>query len=403
MSMPTPRCRRGPAGPARRARAGIALAYTLAILTVLIAVASLAVDYGRVVAAKGKLQDAADAAARYAARGLADGATLANANVAGAENPVEGAAVVFAAGDVQTGTWDFAARTFSAGADASTANAVRVTAYRTAERGNAVPLMLARILGIATCDVTATAVAALDPGIPSAFIGLEGIEVKNNLLAADYDSTYTLGPSKTNYHGRGSVASNGAITAKNNELVGSVVLGPAATHNLDGPTETFLDGPIPSPALDFSAAPAVNPGGAGKNLVVNGNVTLPAGTYAFDSILIRNNGSLRFAGPATLLISGDVLFDQNGEIRAYGNLPANLQIRQRGPGTQFGGENANSVEVTAEIEAPAVDFDAKNSGVLRGRATFRSINAKNNAEFYYDTTLTAVIAGTDDRRPKLVR
>lgn len=271
---------------------------------------------------------------------------------------------------------------------------MQITARRAASRGTAVPLTFAALIGMSSFDVASTAVAKIDTGVSGGVVGLEGITVKNNLLVATYDSSSYTNPSNSKYSSGGTLGSNGAISAKNNEAVETVVLGPSGTHNLSlsGGGATVLATDIPEPTLDFSGAPTVNPGGVSKNLSVSGTVTLAGGTYTFNSISIANNGKLKFSGAATLYIDGNVTFANNGEITAYASIPGNLKIYQKGAGTSFGTSSANGVDVTADIEAPQTALAAKNNLVVRGRAVFKSIESKNNAELYYDSSLNTVIS-----------
>ena len=59
----------------------------------------------------------------------------------------------------------------------------------------------------------------------------------------------------------------------------------------------------------------------------------------------------------------------------------------------FGGSNANSVDITADLLGPGSDFYVKNSATIRGRMFFKTIYAKNNLDFYYDTALTPIYSG----------
>ena len=370
------------------------LVWGIIAFTALMAFVSLAVDLGRVQLARTELQQAADAAARFAAVGLVNGVSAAqdNAVAAAAENRAAGKPVVLVRDeDVEFGTWDAAARTFtpSTGAARATAGAIRVTARRTARRGNAVALMFTSWVGKDSCDVSATTIVTRRP-IPSAFIALGTFAVKNNLFAASYDSAIDVSPTTSSHAGNGMIGSNGALTAKHNEIVGSVVLGPDGSHDLTlAAPATVLAHAIPAPAIDFGAAPATNPGGVAKALNVTGTTTLGAGVYHFTSIHLANNATLTFTGPATVYVDGSVTYANRGTIRAADSIPGNLRIRQRGAGTVFGGATANDVIVIADVEAPQTNFIANNTAHLRGRAVFNDVDAKNNAEFYYDESLHA--------------
>jgi hypothetical protein len=369
------------------------LLYATVVLAVLLAMASLAVDFGRVQVVKMELQRAVDACARYGASGIDDGTAVDKADSAGNDNMVDGTAVNLIAGDVVVGHWYVkASPQFST--SITPFNAVKVVGIRTKARNTAIPLMFASLIGFRSIDVHATSIATLGPKIPSGWIGLQGFAVQNNLFSASYDSAVDTSTNSSMISNAGMLGTNTTITAKNNEVAGLVVLGPGATSNLSLPSAPIqLPSPIPTPAIDFSGAPSSNPGGISTDLDVPATMTLPGGTYYFTSLTMENNSSLRFSGPATVYVDGNVTFNNSGEILAYDSIPANLHIIQRGAGTVFGGPNANNVTFIAAIDAPETDFIVNNGPSLQGRATFRSIQVKNNANFYYDESLRSAVPG----------
>ena len=374
------------------------LVWGIVIFTALMAFVSLAVDLGRVQLVRTELQQAADAAARYAAIGFAEGVEAAQDHalaVARENRAGEWDVTLDRVQDVEFGSWDAATKTFTplSGSARADADAIRVTARRVARRGTAVPLLFTRWIGVPSCDVAASAIVTRTAAAPS-FIAMRDVSVKNALLVVSYNSSSTLNPDASSSTGKAILAANGAITAKNGEVLGSVVLGPAGTHDLALPSEPIVLGEaIPPPPMDFSAAPATNPGGVAKDLVVNGTRTLAGGTYHFTSITLNHNATLTFSGPATLYIDGSVTYANNGSIAAYGEVPGNLKIRQRGAGTTFGGAGANDVTVVADLVAPQTDFIAKNVAHIRGRAVLGSLDARNNAELYYDELLYVPLEG----------
>ncbi len=164
--------RRGRSGGCtrRRGRRATAAIYTIITMSVLIGFTSLAVDVGRAELAQTQLQTAADAAARQGVLALhstsnGQSAVPATAAAAAARNLCDGTPVVLnTAADVDLGYWADATRTFAVVTDPSVANAVRVTARRTAASGTAVPLVFAKILGRPTCDLQAQSIALLVAG-----------------------------------------------------------------------------------------------------------------------------------------------------------------------------------------------------------------------------------------------
>ncbi len=368
----------------------MALLYVIAVLGVMLGFASLAVDLGRVQTAKTEARRTADAVARAAIAGLSTNIATAQsyASTFAAANTIDGASVSLdTTNDIEFGTWDTSDRTFTVltGSARSNANAVRITIRRIASRGTAIPLLFAQVLGQNSCNVTASAIAA-NTGSAYQMVGLDSITVKNNLLAAAYNSSTNTNPSRSTYPSNGGVASNGDITAKNNEYVDTVVLGPSGTSNLDiTGTPTMLSSDIAWPTM-----PAQPTGGTDLN--VTGTVTYGAGTYTWKNITFSNNATLQFSGPSTVYITGDVDFAQNNTITASNSVPSNLKVYQYG-NKKFGDTNTNSLDITADLICPGSDFYCKNSATIRGRMFFKTIYAKNNLDFYYDTALTPLYAG----------
>ena len=367
----------------------MALLYVVAILGVMLGFVSLAVDLGRVQTAKTEARRTADAVARAAIAGLSTSISTAqsNATALATANTIDGSAVSLdTANDIEFGSWDTDARTFTVltGAARSGANAVRVTIRCTAARGKAIPLLFAQALGQRTCDVTASAIAS-NTGSFYEMVGLDSVTVKNNLLAATYSSSSTTDPSRSTYPGNGGVGSNGPISAKNNEDVGGVILGPSGTSDLDTGTTTVLPSDIPWPTMP--ATPS-----SGTDVNITGTVTYGPGTYNWNNVSFANNSTLQFSGPATVNIIGDITFAQNATITASNSIPGNLTIYQYG-NHAFGGSNSNSLDITADLCGPGSDFYCKNSATIRGRMFFKTIYAKNNLDFYYDTTLAPMYSG----------
>ncbi|MBC8106638.1 MAG: Tad domain-containing protein [Anaerolineae bacterium] len=166
----------------RRRYAGITLIYATVVMVVLCSFVSLGVDYGRVQLAKTELQRAADAGSRYGASGLKNilygvSAARANAVVAAKDNLADGSPVTLDANkDVELIIWDAKKKTATVTTDPYAANAVRVTARRTAARGNPIPMTFARLAGVNSCDASATSISMLTPGADEDYL----VEATNN-------------------------------------------------------------------------------------------------------------------------------------------------------------------------------------------------------------------------------
>ena len=141
------------------------LIYTCVIFTLLMAFVSLGVDYARVQLAKTELQTATDASARYAAAGLKNilngqTAAIGNAVAAARDNTVDGTPLVLdAAADVKLLVWNTSTHTYTVTSDPDSANAVMVQGHRIKARNNPIPLTFAKLIGMNSCDINASAIA----------------------------------------------------------------------------------------------------------------------------------------------------------------------------------------------------------------------------------------------------
>ena len=382
-----------PSTPAPRAsprRRGSALVYVTSAMVALLAFASLAVDVGHVYVVKSELQLAADAAARYGATGIELGVSTAQSYAVDAanDNNADGTAVVIdPAADVEFLHWNKSDRTYVvlSGPARSTANALRVTASRTAANGGGVQLMFSRVLGKTSQDVRASSIAYIEQRRPSGIIGLSGITLNNNTFVASYNSAANTNPNASTASSSGSLGSNGTITGgSNNTVQGNVALGPSAPSptgvTISGST-VRLGSPLTAPA-DPAWTPVTNPNGIPQNYTASGSVTLPGGTYWFTSIAVR--GSLRFSGPAVLNVNGPIMV--SGSLQPLSQIPADLRINQLGDNA-FNDDDFNGMDIVADIVAPRADFFAKNNLTFRGRMIVDRIQVLNNADFYYDLNL----------------
>jgi hypothetical protein len=155
--------------PHQSRRRGMVLVYVSILLVVLVGFVSLSVDLGRAQVAQTQLQSAADAAARYGAVGLENilygvSAAANNAAASGLDNLVDGTPLIIQSSDVQIGIWNKTTRTFTVVSDPTTANAVKVSAVRSAARGTAIPMTFLKLLGRSSFDLQASSIALLTPG-----------------------------------------------------------------------------------------------------------------------------------------------------------------------------------------------------------------------------------------------
>lgn len=176
----------------RRRSGAYVIIYTMFALAALLALASLAVDYGRVELAKMELSRLADASARAAASEMSNGISSARqaAKSVALLNPVDENALSLVDSDITFGTWDAQTKAFTPVADGNfaSANAVRVTATRSAAKNAAVPLLFGQLVGKSEIDVAYASVASCGGTSNSATATVTG---KANVWFAGLPSTAT--------------------------------------------------------------------------------------------------------------------------------------------------------------------------------------------------------------------
>ena len=366
---------------------GSMLVYATVGMVAFSAFVTLGVDVSRVRMVKIQLQGASDAAARAAAAYLPGASSTAqNAAVAvGAQNIADGSSVVVDPNnDITFGIWSNGTFTPVSQPLWPIANAVQVTCVRTASRGNAVPAMFGKLIGITSGNVTAQSIAVASTTSSGGFVGFGSINVQNNTFFGGYNSSVTKSPTEASATMNVNVGSNTVISGgANDQIYGSAVLGPSA--NVSGFT---VSGSIQQQAQSIATPtmpawnPQTNPGNIPANYTVSSNTTLPGGTYWFTSLNIDAN--LTFSGPTVVYVNGAVTLD--GTLAPASLIPGDLTIYQYGT-TTFGDSSANGITIYATVYAPNSDFSAKNNLTFYGSGTFNSITAKNNANFFFDQSL----------------
>ena len=381
------------------------LPYVSVAFACLVGFCSLAVDVGRVMVAKGELQLAADAAARYGITGMSGGYLAARdrAVAAAADNKADGTSVALDPNvDVEFGTWDPYARVFTAlsGARRDTATSVRVTARRSAARGTGVQLMFARLIGMSTCDAHAGAIATVAPK-QYGVVGLDFINLKGNTTDSYWSNT---GPDPGNW---GGVASNGDITLGGSaNVVGDARPGPG--HAVSNPAKVSgVSSPLPAP-LSYPEAdpapygPANNDDGnvpaaarSGPDFHSNSDVSLPGGTYFFRDFTVDGSANVNFTGPTVVYAYGAV--NVTGRLGTSGNLPKNLRIvtvrdpsSGSAPGTISLGSNGS---VYADVYAPLSPLTTSGTGDLYGSIVAKSVDMSGSSAVHFDLSLRNAAGG----------
>ena len=144
--------------------------FVVLALGALIGIAAWATETGRMWQVKSQIQAVADSAALAGVANLLsddfqtvdEGAARTAATSQGPQNNVLGNPLAINAGDVDTGSWDLATRTFTPLPGSSDPDLVRAVRVRTRRDGSAngpVPTILGRALGVASVNVNTEAVA----------------------------------------------------------------------------------------------------------------------------------------------------------------------------------------------------------------------------------------------------
>lgn len=394
----------------RAGRRGVAVIYVVVASVAILGFCSLAVDVGRVHLVKAELRHTVDAAARFAAEGLAQsGPALARANAVACahDNKADGTPVVLdPQQDVEFGTWDSATRSFAVvtGAGEAAATAVRVTARRTAARGNAVSLTFARAAGMNSFDATAAAVARTNSRKPG-IVGLDFITMNGSAgggnLSNSYRSSKGAFSAASSLHQRGTIASNGNITLTGSANVyGNAHPGPGKTVTTSGSasvsgSKTPLTKAMSYPAESAGVYATTNdnwriPGaymseeGRDFSMGSSQTLTLPGGRYYLDDVTLSSSAILTFSGPATLYLTGNFIMESS--VRASGDAPGNVRIVM--VGTEGRVELRSSATLYADIYGPGSPFKMTSSAQLYGSVIAKSVTMDSSSKLYFDESLT---------------
>jgi Flp pilus assembly protein TadG len=383
-------------------RRGIAMIYAVIAMVCLCAFVSLAVDLGRVQVAKTELMRAADAAARAAATELSKGSNLttiqnAAVNIANA-NKCDGSAIALnSATDIEFGTWDPDAESFTVLGTYTSANAVRVTARRTNATSNAIPLAYGRVVGRASCDVKASAIAYIPPATP-AITGLSKFDAYSGLYIASYNPNSVLLPTMfSGWHSNnGELGSNGTLDlGTSGNLWGDEYVGPSASVTSNGVLhgiKHMQSANIPTPTIP-AMTPLTNPSGISRTPTVSGNVVWPGGTYYFTSFTMGDDDSVTFTGVATILMNGNVSIHDRCFLIPYNYKAQNL-LWYQAAGTNF---TVNNVFGRGgQFIGPNANFTANDDLYFAGTMIFKNIVLDQDAQLYVDETLsTSSVATTN--------
>jgi hypothetical protein len=234
------------------------------------------------------------------------------------------------------------------------------------------------------------------PAAPVGFVGLERVEINGSIDVDSYNGAtgaYVRGPARTTPV----LLSNGPITfVGRGEIRGGVRPGernplkPAKHVDITGPT-ACLTGPLPVPTVRLDpfahdSANAALPADAyrkGNLSVASGRtVVLPAGVYYLNDVTVDAGGTLRCAGPVTLLVSGKL--SVAGKIETRDSRPAHCRVRVTGsqPVTI-----AHHNTLFLDCYAPQSNVDISGRGDLFGSVVGRTLRVTGDRPLHVDESL----------------
>ena len=398
--------------PATRRRGSVVVLTAITMMT-LLCFGALAVDVGYICSLVAEMQNTADASSLAGASALRDGQydmwKERTFRILGRNQKLQG----FQSLDdqvVEVGRWDRAGQTFTRmdPSDANHANAVRVVSKR-----NRVQLFFAAIMGKHTTNVAREAVAQVTPTCAGIW-GLESVDVPGNVVVDSFDSStgaYSMATASDN----GDVCSNGPLTVAGSiEINGDTLGSPVTVHGgkavITGSVDT-LEEPVVVPPPEFGDVAVNNdnasigttdkgasPFSSGLNVQVgaNDNLTLPPGTFYFESVTFRAAATLTVTGPTTIYVAGD--FDQTGQstVNTTGD-PHDLTIISAGKFVNVAG----GASFAGSIMAPNAEVSLTGNADFFGAVVGRTVKIAGSFDFHVDESLELVHSLKPP--PKLVR
>ena len=356
-----------------RDNGGASMVLTALALGMFAGICAIAVDYGYAVVMKQRLQGSADAAAMAAIIEIPDtsAAETAAIDYASRDMPVAQHGSVVVAADVEPGSWDMDNRTFTAGG--SPTDAVRITARRSQANGNALGMFFARILGIASSNVSAFAIAwKSEPG--ECVVTLE--EDDTGLYVNSSSSVTTENCSvQVNSDDSKAIESNSGSTvdAGSGEIC---VVGNTSGGGIS-PSPTTGCSAMPDPLASLSPPSYGGCNHSDKVVVEDGDTeTLSPGRYC-KGIEINSGGVANFS-PGVYVIEGDK-FSVNSDAVANGT-GVHFYLRDKDALIHF---NSDST----------VNFSAPTSGDMSGILFYSDRNIGDEMDHEINSRSSSVLNG----------
>jgi Flp pilus assembly protein TadG len=387
-------------------RRGAIVVVAAAFLIVIIAFLAFAIDYGQIVSAESRLQNAADAGAMSGARALIDGraAAIAAAKSWASKNLTTSEQGIVLDEDVELGRWNDEQATFTEVPEGSvqTLNAVRVTCRRSVARGNPLVLLFARVIGTDHAELTVFATARVNSIRCGPIVGLTKVSLSGSSQTDSYRSDQgAYSPASPGNEGH--VCSNGDINMSGStQIRGNARPGPGHTlkssssKGVTGITDP-LDRPLNFPPTNPGNAQTVNNNNsiplsdegiqplnsAGEFKLSGGDaVTLPPGTYFFSKMSLTGGASVRVTGPTRIFVSGDCSMG-GGSMVNLSLLPKNLKLFPMGANCVISGDS----EFYGAIYAPTTKVERSGSSDYFGSIVAGELVLSGSGGVHADLTL----------------
>jgi len=360
----------------------------------MLGITAISVDTMNAFTAKEQLLTTAQAAASAAASAMPNKSRAVDAALAYAEANLKGAptGTVVTSRDVQFGYWDKQSQTFNPRSFGEEANAIRVTASRTTSKGNAVPTIFGRVIGIDTLgDLSVTATATRFDALPcinalaETGTGLQiganaKIEMSNCPVHVQSTSSEALKTDTSAQITAEEVCLNGDYVRRNNS-----VIEPAPGIGCTGVTpDPFVKLPPPPTSADrflFINKPPINGEVldliqnavycGGLNITGGSTVTLPPGVYTIrgGKLTVDAGSTLRGKGVTIYLTDNAVLDFKNGSNIALtapleGSHAGILFFQDRNYGGQHTIDSGVNASLDGAIYLPEGTLNISSSSVL---------------------------------------
>ena len=306
--------------------------------TTFLGLAAMAVDLSYAIVLQSRLQSAADSAALAAAVALPDqAAALAQAQAYAEKNlAVSENGTVLAVNDAVFGNWNNATRAFVANPPTDPINAVQINLRRADSNGNPVSTFFGSIFGIATIDLSASAIAVANKGELTCLLALDPIAEDAVLLDSNAEididgcSVHVNSTDATALY----VKSNSTLTADSVCVAGgyqddsSGGINPTPTVNCAQQADPLSDLPEPDTSgcdetnylLLSNNSDTIDPGVycGGISVSSNADVTFNPGNYVIKDGAFNANSNATLTGSEVMfyLTGSDSLidFDSNAQL-----------------------------------------------------------------------------------------